>query len=141
MRTSVWGPYQIQPELYCRALRQVQVLNSGQVLYKANDIGHKSDRVSNCIHAVSSIVDGYRLRVATPGWGEVASFAVLERMEPFIIDCQRVHPWVGTALGLDRYPLIYRDWQGPRSGAFVGPFYRLLGGERELQATYGPPVR
>jgi hypothetical protein len=39
------------------------------------------------------------------------------------------------------YPIIYRDWQSPRRGAFVGPLYRALGKERDLQATYGPPVR
>ena len=60
------GPYRIDAELYCRAVRQVALLESGQVLYKANDVGYPSDRVSNCIHAVSSISEGYRLRVASP---------------------------------------------------------------------------
>ena len=44
-----------------------------------------------------------------PGWGEVASFAVLLRMRPYILDSERDYPWVSAALGLDCYPLIYRS--------------------------------
>ena len=107
---------------------------------EAVDSGRPTDKVSNCIHALSSVVDGYRLRVASPGWGEVASYAILKRMDPYIVNCNQVHPWVGSALGLDQYPIIYRDWQAPRSGGIiVGPINRLLGGDRNLQPSYGPP--
>ena len=94
----------------------------------------------HCIHAISYIAQGLRLRVASPGWGEVASFAVLQRLRPWIVDRRQTHAWVGTALGLDAYPLIYRDWHRPVSGAILGPVYRLLGGERGQQATFGPPA-
>jgi hypothetical protein len=138
MRISLWGPYRIRPELYAAAYQQAALLGSGQVCYKANDFGHSSDQVSNCIHAVSSIVDGYRLCVVSPGWGEMASFSILRRFEPYITaPCK--YPWIGSALGLDAYPIIYRDWESPRSG-LLGPAYRLLGGERDLRPTYGPPV-
>jgi hypothetical protein len=50
-------------------------------------------------------------------------------------------PWVGSALGLDQYPIIYRDFTNPRSNAVFGPLYRVLGSERDLKATYGPPGR
>ena len=90
-------------------------------------------------HAVSAIAEGPRLRVLSPGWGEPASFFVLQELEPWVVDpCQR-HAWVGSALGLGAYPIIYRDWQRPLSGTFFGPAYRLFGGERDLRATYGPP--
>jgi hypothetical protein len=140
-RVSLWGPYQVEPELYARALNQIALLESGEVLYKANDMGHRSDRVSNCIHAVSTVVDGPRLRVLSPGWGETASYVVLRRFLPWVIDPDRVHPWVGSALGLNAYPMIYRDREPPHSGAIVGPLYRLAGGEGDLHATYGPPGR
>src|SRR6202022_3434320 len=100
-RVSLWGPYQIDRDLFERAVRQIRLLDSGQVLYKANDTGYRVDHVSNCIHAVSSIVEGIRLRVGSPGWGETASYAVLVRFQPWVIDHDRVHPWVGSALGLD----------------------------------------
>jgi hypothetical protein len=138
-RVSLWGPYQVAPEVYAQALNHIGALQSGTVLYKANDLGHRSDRVSNCIHAVSTVVDGPRLRVMRPVWGETASYAVLRRFLPWVIDPDRVHPWVGSALGLNAYPIIYRDWESPHSGAILGPLYRLAGGERDLQATYGPP--
>jgi hypothetical protein len=140
MRTSLWGPYQIHPELYQRALRQAALLESGQVLFKVNDLGHRGDQVSNCIHAVSNIVDGNPVHVAVPGWGETASYRVLCRMEPWIIQGHVVHTWVASALGLDRYPIIYRDWQNPQISGFGGPIGRLLGNEWDLQPTYGPPV-
>jgi hypothetical protein len=138
-RVSMWGPYQVEPELYALAARQRDRLESGQVRYKANDIGRNSARVSNCIHALATVVEGGRLRVATPGWGEVASYAVLLRYRPYLIDCTQTHPWVASSLGLDAYPIIYRDMRGPRSGALYGPLYRLFGGERDLMPSYGPP--
>jgi hypothetical protein len=139
-RVSMWGPYQIDKGLYERAMRQIALLESGEVRYKADDMGRKPNRVSICIHAVSSIAEGYRLRVAEPGWGQTASFAITKRFRPWIIEEDEVHAWVGSALGLDEYPIIYRDWTPPRSGGLlIGPVFRLLGSERNLTPTYGPP--
>src|SRR5206468_2996196 len=92
-RVSMWGPYRIEPEVYAWATRQRDHLESGEVRYKANDVGRNSANVSNCIHAVSTVIDGPRLRVASPGWGEVASYAILRRFLPDIIDCQQTHDW------------------------------------------------
>ncbi len=141
MRISVWGAYRIERELYCRALKQIELLNSGQVRYKAVDSGRSTDRVSNCTHAVSSLTQGNRLRVASPGWGESASYFTLQELKPWICDVGCSHAWVGSALGLDAWPIIYRDYRNPRSNAVIGWLYRALGGESELQATYGPPAR
>lgn len=138
MRVSLWGAYRIDAELYCRAKKQASVLESGRVRYKANDSLRSSRRVSNCIHALSSVVEGRRLRIASPGWGEVASYAVLLRYRRHILDTETTHPWVGSALGLDQYPIIYREWEHPRSG-ILGAFFRFFGFERNLKATYGPP--
>ncbi len=139
-RVSMWGPYQIEKELYDRAMRQIALLESAQVLYKADDVGRKSNRVSNCIHAVSSVAEGYRLRIAEPGFGQTASFAITKHFRPWIIDQDQVHAWIGSALDLDKYPIVYRDWTPPRSGGLIiGPIYRLLGSEKNLKATYGPP--
>src|SRR5262245_9238435 len=40
MRISLWGPYPVHPDLYCRAAKQVGLLQSGQVMYKALDTGY-----------------------------------------------------------------------------------------------------
>lgn len=138
-RVSLWGPYCIQPDLYKRALGRKAELESGRIDYKANDMGYRSDRVCNCIHAISTIAEGPRLRVASPGWGESASYFVLQEFEPWIL-LNRPTPWVGAALSLDRYPIIYRDWRNPRSNAAFGPVFRLFGNDRDLKATYGPPA-
>jgi hypothetical protein len=138
-RVSLWGPYQIDPELYHRALMQKQLLESGQVRYKAVDSGYPSDRVSNCIHAISSIAEGHRVKVLSPGWGETASFTILQRFSPWIIDTNCPHSWLGSALGLNCYPIIYRNFEHPRSGLFRGVVSGILGRRRDTTASYGPP--
>jgi hypothetical protein len=137
-RTSLWGPYQIDRDLYLRALTQISLLESGKVRYKANDVGHRTDQVSNCIHAVVSLREGYRLHVAVSAWGETASYFVLHELAPWIIGPCEEHAWVSSSLGLDGYPLIRRRFdEHPRSGLVQGRFHRLLGGEAGLQAGYG----
>src|SRR5947209_11554795 len=106
----MWGPYRIDKELYDLAMDRVQELESGSVQYKAIDTGHSPSRVSNCIHAIGEIVDGARVRVASPGWGETASYVLLRRMEPWILDDRKEHAWIEQALGLDHYPIIRRDF-------------------------------
>jgi len=109
------------------------------VRYKADDTGRNSARVANCIHAITTIVGGGRVRVLSPGWGETASYTILRRMERWILDDTNPDYRISSAPGLDAYPIIYRDQiTNPRSG-FFGPLYRLGGGERSLRATYGPP--
>jgi hypothetical protein len=130
-RVSLWGPYQIDRDLYDRALAQIDLLESGRVQYKAVDVGRCVNRVCNCIHAVSAVEDGYRLAVLSPGWGETASYYLTLRMEPSIIDCNRRHDWVATRLGLDRYALIRRDLENPRSGLIN----TLLGRDPERRAA------
>jgi hypothetical protein len=115
------------------------VFQSGKVLYKAIDVGYPPDNASNCIHAVSSVVGGHRLHIAPLSWGETASYRLLCQFSPWIIEPGTVHPWVGRALGLDAYPIIYRQPdEHPRSGV-LRALGRLLGRERAIEASYGPP--
>lgn len=137
-RVSMWGPYRCDRELYCKALEQKRHLESGVVRYKAVDTGRNSKWITNCIHTLANVLDGPRVRVFPPGWGEVASFAILRKYEARLLDSQSIHTWVSSAIGLDQYPIIYREWERPRSG-LLGSVYRLTGGERDLEATYGPP--
>jgi hypothetical protein len=140
-RVSLWGPYRIDGELYRRALARKTELESGNIRYKADDTARDTDRVCNCIHAISGMLPGLRVRILSLGWGETASFAVLRRMSPYLVEGERVHPWVGSALGLDCYPIIYRNFEEPRSGAIRGPINRALGREGDVRPSYGPPVR
>lgn len=138
-RVSLWGPYPIQPELYQRALRRIAKLESGEIRYKANDAGYNSARVSNCIHAVTTIFDGPRTRVLSPGWGEVASYAITLRARPWFLEDTH-QDWVAVGLGLSAYPIIYRELRPPLSGTYLGAVRRLLGHERDLRPTFGPPA-
>jgi hypothetical protein len=117
-RVSMWGPYEIKPDLYCRSREQLCFLKQGAVRYKALDTGYPTRFASNCIHAVSSSVGGHRPHVTSPSFGETASYYVLRRFHRWIINPKCKHEWLVGALGLNCYPLIHREWENPRTGVF-----------------------
>jgi hypothetical protein len=127
-RVSLWGPYQIDRELYDRALAQIANLESGAVCYKALDSGCFSSRACNCIHAVSVIADGHHLLVFSPGFGDIASYRVSQCFQPWIIDPCRKHDWVASRLGLDGWPLVRRDWEPPGGGPVERTIHFLFHG-------------
>lgn len=127
-RVSLWGPYEIQEELFNRASERVAELESGQVLYLMLDTGHRTSQACNCIHGISSIDRRMRLRIASPAWGEDASYVILERQSRWIINREITHDWLIYDLGLQAYPIIYRDWSclsaAPSSGFPIAPWGR-----------------
>ena len=127
-RVSMWGPYRIEKELYDKAVAQVNLLQSGEVRYKAVDSGYPNDRVSNCIHAVAVCAGGYRVRVLSPAFGQTASWVVLQRFKPFIFNTAETHEWVFSYLGMENYPIRRRDFdRDPRSGAIWSGLKTLVG--------------
>jgi hypothetical protein len=86
-RVSMWGPYQIDRDLYDRAVRQEARLRSGRVLYKALDRRFRPGMASNCIHAVSDLDIDHGLLRSGQGRGDAASRQV-------------AHAWVASRLGL-----------------------------------------
>jgi hypothetical protein len=109
-RVSMWGPYQIRRELFDQALAKLVRLRSGAVRYKTVDTGFSNDRVSNCIHAVSSLAAAEpRLHIGVPTYGESASYFVALKLSPWIVDRHRTHDWLLGRLGLTGCPLIRRD--------------------------------
>jgi hypothetical protein len=119
---SMWGPYEVQRALYDRAFAQWRRLESGEVLYKAVDIAYPSARVSNCVHAVSDLVEEVpQRRVLSPGWGEPASHLITREMLPWIVNPGQTYPWVGEELGLGAYPIVRRGLdQSPGEGTLGG---------------------
>jgi hypothetical protein len=124
-RVSRWGLCQVQKELYDQALCQLGHLSRGTVRYKAIDSGYPTAWASNCIHAVSDVAGTFRLRVASPWYGEVASYLIALRFKRWRLCPDVVHEWVAEALGLDCYPIICRDlhrpgilprWHSPAAG-------------------------
>lgn len=108
-RLSMWGPYEIYEELYNRALAQIDRLESGSVAYKAVDALHPASKTSNCIHALSDVTSRpHCVRLLSPGFGQIASYHMVLRFEPWIIDPDVTHDWVAARLGVDTDALIRR---------------------------------
>ncbi len=108
-RVALWGPYQIERELFERALAQARLLESGAVCYKLLDAGYPTDVACNCVHAVTSVAGGHRPRLLCPGCGYVASRFVARFFAPWIVDCSGRHEWVAQRLGLAAWPLLRRE--------------------------------
>jgi hypothetical protein len=122
-RIFMWGPYQINPDLFARALAQKRLLESGTVRYKAIDTGRRSDRVSNCIHAVASVAEGNRLRVTSMQWGETASALVARELQPGLINPGQTYDWVATPFGVNRYPVVRRNLDTSQKSFFRRPLF------------------
>lgn len=141
-RVSLWGPFQIEKDLYDRALQHLGHLEGDGVKYKTVDLGYRASRVSNCVHGVSDITTRRAFRVLRPGWGQMASYYVSRRARPWIIEPEVRHEWVAEALGLYAYPITYREGlENPHSG-LVWLAIRALNGRRESETgTFGPTGR
>lgn len=126
-RVSAWGPYEIQPKLYFKAIRQLQKFERWNTKFKAADSGWPTFLASNCIHAISGVSGSDRLRVASPSWGETASWFVTRRYKRYFVDSTNKHCWLIPCLGLDRYPIVYRDLRPPRTGAIWTRIKKLTG--------------
>src|SRR5262249_9323403 len=112
-RVTMWGPFEIEKELYDRGLVQIARLESGAVRYKAIDEKFRPE-ASNCIHAGSDIdSDGGFLHVSKI-WGEAASARVVEHLRRWMIEPEKTHPWIANRLGLENY-VRSQQTQEPRT--------------------------
>jgi hypothetical protein len=85
-KVSMWGPFEIKKELYDRALKQIDRLESNKVEYKAIDLRFRPESATNCIHAVSDIdADDGLLDVGT-ACGDEASRAVAGHLRRWTIN-------------------------------------------------------
>jgi hypothetical protein len=96
----VWGPYQIQKELYDRAVEQEARLKSGAVMYKAIDEDFRPAVATNCIHAVCDIDAESGLFQPGRVWGEPASELVLNHFRRWILDPDKTQKWLIQRLEL-----------------------------------------
>jgi hypothetical protein len=107
---TAWGPFQIKKELFDKAMRQIQRLESGQVLYKAMDRAYRPGVATNCIHAISDINDQQGLLFTGASRGESASQAVLIHFRPWILGPGTTHRWLLAHLPLMNNPINYRSF-------------------------------
>ena len=108
-RISMWGPYQIRPGFYEKALVQKARLESGAIQYKVWDAGFRPAIASSCIHGVCDIDQEGGLLWTWLRCGESASRRIAVFFLPWMIDPERTHAWVGDRLGLADYPIINRE--------------------------------
>jgi hypothetical protein len=118
-RVSLWGPFEIPPGLYRKALIQKGFMESGVVGYQCIDTVGEAGRTgtgSNCIHAISD-ADSMFGRQAYPlaYFGDAASLQILRQlvMRGAVPDPEMTHDWLIPALGLDRYPITRREYTPP----------------------------
>lgn len=105
---SAWGPYRIRKDLYDRALAQIDRLNSGVIGYKAVDAGLRPVAATNCIHAVSDIVNDPPL-ITGAAYGNAASEMVRDHLSRWIIEPNTTHEFLISVLGLEKYTITYRQ--------------------------------
>ncbi len=93
-----YGPYEIDPRLYERAVRQIDLLEGRvpgyRVLYKQIDYGLREDKqivALNCIHAVSDIVREPAPLTTGLAFGKEAALLNLGHLKRWIKDPSRVH--------------------------------------------------
>lgn len=112
---SMWGPYEICPELFCKAVQRKAYLESGQPEYNVVD-RIRRPLVLDCIHALSGVDhDPGRLHTRT-AYGDIASYFVLHHFGRFIIHPEVTHDWVAERLGVWCYPIWRRGYcEVPRS--------------------------
>jgi hypothetical protein len=108
-RVSLWGPYEIEPDLYRHFLAQKAFLESGRVGYQAlDDLGEAGmiGNGMNCIHAVADCDE----RFGCPLWccgeatGEYFARHLVE--EGAVINPDQSHVWLIPALCLNDCAII-----------------------------------
>lgn len=118
MEVCNFGPYQIQPDLWRRAVEQKQWLESGNVRYKPMDEGSRDGTVSNCIHAISYMArePGQQVPyvfVMPANWGESGSYWIALTLRPWFCDPCNPRYDIMQRVGLN--PDCFKHWTLDRS--------------------------
>jgi hypothetical protein len=106
-QTQMWGPFEINADLYERSVQQYWRLESaeqtGAILYKSTDGGSRDSvwageqgGAINCIHAVTDIV-GYAETGSLRGYA--ASAYAVQLLSPWVVS-PSVQSWLLPQLGL-----------------------------------------
>lgn len=92
---KTWGPYKCHPDLIEKARKQKQSLESGTVRYKALDWPWRaSGKVSNCIHAVTDVLDDHPKARTWLARGFSGSELALKHLQKWIIDHDMTYPHI-----------------------------------------------
>jgi hypothetical protein len=104
---TMWGPFEMLPQVYERSLRVKEILDSGLAQYRAISTP-RNLLISDCIHAVAAVDPVFGrghyplIRVGKPA----SRYIARQGMTRSAFDQYQTHAsWLIPALGLDRYPI------------------------------------
>ena len=118
-RVSMWGPYEIWNGVYTRFLTQKAFLDADVIGYQVVDTLGEAARKGNgcdCFHALSDMDPRFdRRRYPLLYFGEEATLNIVRQLHerPLLIRPRQTHDWLIPVLGLDRYPIVRRRYDGP----------------------------
>jgi hypothetical protein len=100
-RVANWGPYEIKPDLYRRALARIELLRSGMVAFSA--VGFHGGTM-NCIEAAGDIAH----TPFRPGssWGIAASKAIVRHLRRYFKNGGQANDIVARSVMLTECPTI-----------------------------------
>ncbi|MCI0684619.1 MAG: hypothetical protein L0Y71_21120 [Gemmataceae bacterium] len=113
LRTTARGPFEINKQVYDRALQQKERLESGAIAYKMLDRRFRPNVATNCIHAVSDILPG-PLVITGDARGDAATRTVAAHYRPYLVDSDRTHAWVMRRLNLEPRDVVFVNESGRR---------------------------
>jgi hypothetical protein len=114
-RITMWGPFEIKPELFDRARLQARRLETEGCRWQALDRKHRLDcQAFNCIHAVSDLDLGPGMLKTHFFLGESATRKVVCHLRRWFVGCPVDGDWLIDHLGvrceaLDRAPRSIPD--------------------------------
>jgi hypothetical protein len=117
-RISAWGPYETWSGLYTRFVVQKEFLDADAVGYQCVDAVGEAARRGNgcdCFHALSDMDPYYdRRRYPIYAFGAAAARNIVRHLHerPTLVNPKADHGWLFDALGLDRYPITRRRYDG-----------------------------
>lgn len=118
-RVSMWGPYETWSGLYTRFVTQKAFLDSDVIGYQCTDTIGEAGRHGNgcdCFHALSDMDPQFdRGRYPLRYYGDHATLNIVRQIHerPVLLRPGECHDWLIPVLGLDRYPIVRRQYRGP----------------------------
>ena len=120
-RAFAWGPYEINKELYDRAVAQFKRLEEGKQLYKMVDfrMKYRPTVANNCYHSVTDIAPTDLVATGTL-FGEPMGPAMVQHFRPWLVNPEETHDWVSEQLGLRQFEVRFRRMEFPSVIAETG---------------------
>ena len=101
-QVSSWGPFAIKKELYDRALKQIDLLNSGKIAYIALDRRFRGQGASNCIHAVCDVDADKGFLDTGTAYGNEASQEAVSHLERWMVPTKEDLAYLNERLAIPK---------------------------------------